>query len=75
MGRDQRSGRDVKEGSSDLGPINAMRRAYLLMLGLIGALILSSWGPCGGCAEDVDGNADVGFGDLLIVLSEWGPCD
>jgi hypothetical protein len=26
----------------------------------------------GGCAADVDGNGDVGFGDVLAVLSAWG---
>jgi hypothetical protein len=36
--------------------------------------VISAWGPCGGCAEDVDRSGDVGFGDLLDVVSSWGPC-
>jgi hypothetical protein len=26
------------------------------------------------CPPDLDGNGDVGFGDLLLTLSSWGPC-
>ena len=26
------------------------------------------------CREDLDGDGQVGFGDLLLVLSAWGPC-
>jgi hypothetical protein len=26
------------------------------------------------CAQDIDGDGIVGFGDLLLVLSTWGPC-
>lgn len=26
------------------------------------------------CPQDIDGNGDVGFNDLLSVLSAWGPC-
>ena len=34
--------------------------------------ILSAWGPCGGCAADIDGSGTVDFMDLLAVLSAWG---
>jgi hypothetical protein len=27
------------------------------------------------CPGDLDGDGEVGFGDLLAVLSAWGPCD
>lgn len=27
------------------------------------------------CPEDLDGNGDVGFSDLLLVLKNWGPCE
>ena len=33
--------------------------------------ILSAWGPCEGCPEDLDGDGVAGFSDLLIVLSNW----
>ena len=29
---------------------------------------------CPGCIWDLDGNLDVGIGDLLILLASWGPC-
>ena len=38
-------------------------------------LLLSAWGPCGGCAEDVDGDGAVSFSDLVALLGAWGPCD
>lgn len=27
-----------------------------------------------GCAEDIDGDSDVGVTDLLTLLGQWGPC-
>ena len=36
--------------------------------------LLSSWGPCARCPEDLDGDDIVGFSDLLDVLTAWGPC-
>jgi len=27
------------------------------------------------CPADLDGDLDVGFGDLLVLLASWGPCD
>ena len=27
------------------------------------------------CPEDIDGDGEVTFNDLVILLSEWGPCD
>ena len=32
-------------------------------------IMLSGWGPCVGCPEDLDGNNDVGFSDILILLT------
>ncbi|MGB0324382.1 MAG: endonuclease/exonuclease/phosphatase family protein [Phycisphaerales bacterium] len=32
-------------------------------------IMLSGWGPCSGCPEDLDGNNDVGFSDILILLT------
>ena len=32
------------------------------------------WGPRQGCPEDLDGDGDIDFGDLIILLAEWGPC-
>ena len=34
-------------------------------------IVLTSWGPCGGCPADLDGDGVVGIGDLLIVLASW----
>ena len=37
--------------------------------------MLAAWGACGTCcAEDLDGNLDVGFSDLTTLLAAWGPC-
>ena len=36
--------------------------------------IIGEFGPCEGCAADVDGDGVVGVDDILIVLSAWGPC-
>lgn len=30
--------------------------------------------PCPQCQADIDGDDNVGIGDLLIVLAQWGPC-
>ena len=30
--------------------------------------------PGAPCPADLDGNNDVGVGDLLILLGNWGPC-
>jgi hypothetical protein len=38
-------------------------------------VLLSAWGPCGGCVHDIDGSGGVDFGDLLQTLSAWGPCE
>jgi hypothetical protein len=34
--------------------------------------LLSAWGPCGGCPEDLDGDGNVSTADLLILLANWG---
>ena len=36
--------------------------------------LLSAWGPCGDCPEDVDNSGEVDFQDVLAVLAAWGPC-
>ena len=36
-------------------------------------LLLSRWGACDGCIEDVTGDGLVGGADLTIVLTNWGP--
>ena len=38
-------------------------------------VVLSLWGPCAGCPEDLDGSGAVDIGDLLAVLVAWGPCE
>ena len=35
-------------------------------------MLLSKWGPCGGCIEDITGDGEVGGADLTIVLTNWG---
>ena len=36
--------------------------------------VISNWGPCSGCPQDVDGNGTVGFSDILGIVATWGPC-
>ena len=33
--------------------------------------VLSAWGACGGCPEDLDGNGVVDGSDLTVLLSNW----
>lgn len=33
--------------------------------------LLSVYGPCDGCFEDLDGNHEVDFNDLLALLADW----
>ena len=35
---------------------------------------ISAWGPCAGCPEDLNGNGNVDFADILELLAVWGPC-
>lgn len=37
-------------------------------------VIIASWGPCSGCAADVEGNGVVAVDDLLAVVAGWGLC-
>ncbi|NNK62277.1 MAG: hypothetical protein HKO98_03635, partial [Gemmatimonadetes bacterium] len=37
-------------------------------------VILTAWGSCPGCAEDLDCDERVGFDEVLQVISNWGPC-
>jgi len=37
-------------------------------------ILLSTWGPCGGCPADIDDDEVVDFDDLLGLLTRWGPC-
>ncbi len=45
------------------------------MVGVDDVLVLiGTWGPCSGCAADVDGNGAVDVDDLLAVVAAWGSC-
>jgi hypothetical protein len=33
--------------------------------------LVSAWGPCSGCPEDLNQNGMVDVTDLLIVLGNW----
>ncbi len=35
--------------------------------------LLAAWGVCGCCAEDIDGDGNVGITDFLELLANWGP--
>ena len=35
-------------------------------------IVISSWGPCQGCAADFNLDGSVGVDDLLILLANWG---
>ena len=34
--------------------------------------VLSGWGSCNGCREDIDGDHQVTVTELLQVISDWG---
>jgi hypothetical protein len=36
--------------------------------------LLASWGVCGACSADLDGNGTVDVTDFLELLAHWGPC-
>jgi hypothetical protein len=36
--------------------------------------LLAAWGPCAGCAADLNGDGQVNVSDLLALLSAWGQC-
>ncbi len=36
------------------------------------AILLGSWGPCGGCPADLNGDDTVGPADLAMLLGNWG---
>ncbi len=36
------------------------------------ALLLGSWGACGGCPADLNGDGSVGPSDLALLLGHWG---
>jgi hypothetical protein len=36
--------------------------------------LLASWGVCGACPADLDGDGNVGIGDSLELVANWGPC-
>lgn len=38
------------------------------------ALLLGSWGPCAGCAADLNEDGTVGPNDLALLLGNWGSC-
>ncbi len=37
--------------------------------------LLSLWGPCADCPEDLDGSGTIDGGDVGLFLSSWGPCE
>ncbi|MFO0873626.1 MAG: hypothetical protein U0575_06595 [Phycisphaerales bacterium] len=37
-------------------------------------ILLSSWGPCPGCAADINGDGVVDGSDLGLLLAAWGAC-
>ena len=36
--------------------------------------ILSEWGPCDDCPEDINCDGIVDIDDIFAVLAAWGPC-
>jgi hypothetical protein len=34
-------------------------------------LVISAWGPCSGCIEDLDHSGEVDVTDLLIIIGNW----
>ena len=38
------------------------------------AIVLGSWGPCGGCPADFNADGVVNAADLAQVLGAWGEC-
>ena len=52
--------------------LNHWRRAALACLAAI--TLSSGAGAQSNCVEDLDGDGDVGGGDLALVLLAWGPC-
>jgi hypothetical protein len=34
-------------------------------------LLISAWGPCSGCIEDLDHSGEVDVTDLLIIIGNW----
>ena len=36
--------------------------------------VLSRWGDCLDCPEDIDASGTVDFNDVLSLLSFWGEC-
>jgi hypothetical protein len=36
--------------------------------------VINAWGPCTGCAADVNLDGDVDVDDLLAVIGAWGSC-
>ena len=36
--------------------------------------VLSAWGPCDDCPEDINDDGMVDIDDIFAVLAAWGPC-
>ena len=36
--------------------------------------VLSHWGMCADCPQDLNGDDMVDFSDVLMILSQWGDC-
>ncbi|MCP3902058.1 MAG: hypothetical protein GY715_00355 [Planctomycetes bacterium] len=49
----------------------------IVMAGFAAGALLLAAAPVGGaapCPEDLNGDNEVGFGDVLQVIANWGPC-
>ena len=38
------------------------------------AIVLLDFGPCAGCASDLDGDGQASSGDVALLLLSYGPC-
>ena len=56
--------------------MDSVRRVVVVVLGdgAVVVQVLSGWGVCAACPEDLTGEGTVDFADLLEVLSSFGPC-
>ena len=56
--------------------IRGRRRLFAVATVFLALLLalLAAWGPCENCPEDLDGDDDVDFEDVLLLLAAWGPC-
>ncbi len=71
-------GPSINIGDVDVVPPPDCVLADFNLDGVVGgadlAQIVSSWGPCAGCAADINGDGEVDGFDLSYVLGYWGAC-